>query len=208
MKAYDESAFLFVTNLKSYQVNRNFVKIVGRDVFSLGFPFLSIDKILSRVSWSYTADGAVEVALQNGVVFDSERYRLWRESVCAQPRVPKQPPVENLQSFKIAYDLLLSFYKVNVNVGREYKFSLSEKVKSELTDVLLKIYELNDMEISKEETSSAVKSAISNLRAAKIGVRLLYDLKQISLRQFTSFSKQFTELSLLLHKAAGAATHK
>ena len=47
MKAYDESAFMFVTHFKAYQVNRSFVKTVGQDVYSLGFPHLSIEKILS-----------------------------------------------------------------------------------------------------------------------------------------------------------------
>lgn len=204
MKAYDESAFLFVSNLKPYQVNRAFVKTVGREVYSLGFPFLSIEKILSGTQWNCSLDGSVEVSLPSGVSFEAEKYGAWRETVCAQPRVRKQPPAESLQSFRLAYELLLEFYKVNVNVGREYKFSLSEKVKLNLTDVLLRICELNDSEISREQIPSVTKSALESLTAAKIGIRLLYDLKQLPLSRFTSFSKSFTELSDFLHKSVNA----
>ena len=48
-KAYQQAAYLFVSNLRQYQVNRNYVKKVGEDVLSLGFPVPSSAKIRIRL---------------------------------------------------------------------------------------------------------------------------------------------------------------
>lgn len=200
MKAYDESAFLFVSHLKPYQVNRSFVKTVGKEVYSLGFPYLSTEKILSGTVWRNALDGTIEVDLPAGATFDGDGYAQWRDGVRAQPRPAKHPSSENLQCFKVAYELLLEFYKVNANVCREYKFSLSEKIKSDLMDVLLSIYALNDLSLNSEDRLAAAKSAIRHLRSAKIGVRLLHDLKQLSQNRFASFADSFTTLLQILAK--------
>ena len=197
LKAYDEAAFLFVNRIKAYQVNRTFVKTVGREVFSLGFPFPALEKILSGCAYRLTPAGNVEIVLSD-VAFDAADYRKWRESVPVQPRPTKLQSVENLRSFKSAYSLLLNFYKVNRDVCREYKFSLSEKIKESLTATLLGVYELNDPDTPADAVTEIKKNVRKNLRSAKIGVRLLYDLKQLTLKKYTDLAKEFAVLSELL----------
>ena len=115
-KAYQEAAYLFVTNLKLYQVNKNYVKKVGMDVFSLGFPVPSTAKILSGVSYKEDRE---RIWIPLNFPFDEADYVRWRESVNVQPTVSHKPASDTLLVYKHAYDLVLYFYNVNRNVERE-----------------------------------------------------------------------------------------
>ncbi len=48
-----------------------------------------------------------------------------------------------LPVYKAAYDLLLEIFKFSANLKREYKFTLGEKLKNEVTDLLTNIYKAN-----------------------------------------------------------------
>ncbi len=190
-KAYQEAAYLFVTNIKQYQINKIYVKKVETDVFSLGFPKPSEAKILADISYE-NEDGKIIIKITDSR-FDSEKYRSWKESVIVQPLPQKRPSGESLLVYKHAYDLLLQFYQVNRNVGREYKFSLSEKIKNDFQDVLLNIYFANEQKENCERLTS-VRNAIRLLVSAKIKVRLLHDLKQITLKQFAALAEKESQL--------------
>lgn len=195
-KAYQEAAYLFVANLKPYQVNKNYVKKVGVDVFSLGFPVPSTAKILSGVS--YKEDGErIWICLDSK--FDEADYLRWRESVNVQPTVSHKPSSDTLLVYKHAYDLVIYFYNVNRNVDREYKFSLSEKIKEELHEVLMNICFANE-EDSKERKFQLVEHASNMLTSAKIRIRLLHDLKQLPLKHYAVFAEKITDLSHELNK--------
>lgn len=102
---------------------------------------------------------------------------------------------DNLPVYKMTYELLTYFYKIGKNVHRDYRYTLAEKLKNELTDVLVLIYKAN----STSEKTGLLETARDKIIVAKIQLRLLSDLKQISLRQFAlsvemieSISKQLT----------------
>lgn len=195
-KAYQEAAYLFVTYLKPYQVNKNYVKKIGMDVFSLGFPVPSTSKILSGASYSEEGE---RIWIDVNSLYDEAKYVLWRETVNLQPTVSRKPSSDTLLAYKHAYDLLIYFYNVNRHVEREYKFSLSEKIKEELHETLMNICFAND-EVSREKKSQLVESANNVLTSAKIRIRLLHDLKQMSLKHYASFAEKITDLSSELKK--------
>ena len=43
-KCHNEDAMVFVKNIREYKVSKNFVKSVGEDVYSIGFPVSEIKK--------------------------------------------------------------------------------------------------------------------------------------------------------------------
>lgn len=47
-KAYERSAYLFVTNYKPFMVKKRFVKAAGREIVSIGFPTNSINSYLPK----------------------------------------------------------------------------------------------------------------------------------------------------------------
>lgn len=190
-KAYQEAAYLFVANLRQYQVNRNYVKKVGVDVLSLGFPVPSAAKILSEVN--FKEDGErIFIALPN-VLFQEEDYQRWRDSVNVQPVVVRKPSGETLLAYKHAYDLLINFYQINRNVEREYKFSLCEKIKEELHETLMKISIAAEKDAVGEKTA-LVDEAMTVLNSVKIRIRLLHDLRQISLKHYAALAEKIAGL--------------
>jgi S23 ribosomal protein. len=99
---------------------------------------------------------------------------------------------DNLPAYKAAYDLLLEVYKANINLPREYRYTLGEKIKTELADLLACIYKANSNEERKEEN---LRCAREHIAVIKLYFRLLYDLGQISQKRFIAFAEETDALS-------------
>ena len=192
-KAYQEAAYLFVKHIRNYQVNSNYIKKVQTDVLSLGFPRPSASKILAGVNYDESHE---RIVISFGTeTFIEDDYLKWRTEVIPQPIPIRKPSGDTLLIYKHTYDLVLYFYQINRNVSREYKFSLCEKIKDDLHEMLMSVYFANE-----NDDIALVKEAARRLASSKIRVRILYDLKQISLKQFSHCAEKFVDLKEELHK--------
>lgn len=180
-KAYQEAAYLFVKNIRPYQVNCNYIKKIQCDVLSLGFPKPSANKIMAGLDY-HEYGGRIVIRISN-MLFSESEYLKWRFDVVPQSVPSRNPSSEMLLVFKHSYDLLLCFYQMNRNVSREYKFSLCEKIKDELHELLMSVCFANESELISEK-ADRVRKALGCLASSKIRIRLLYDLKQISTSSF------------------------
>ena len=99
---------------------------------------------------------------------------------------------DNLPAYKAAYDLLLEVYKANINLSREYRYTLGEKMKTELVNLLACIYKANSSEERKEENLRCARECITVI---KLYLRLLHDLGQISQKRFVAFTEKTENLS-------------
>lgn len=81
-KAYEKSAYLFVTHVKPFMVKKLFVKSVNQEVVSIGFPtnslrnYFAADKIREK-------DNEAEVPLD--VTVNLSDFESWRERVVITP---------------------------------------------------------------------------------------------------------------------------
>ena len=81
-KAYERSAYIFVTRIKPFMVKRLFVKCVNREVVSIGFPtnslrsYFAADKITEK-------DNEAEVILDTAIV--PTDFEKWREGIAMTP---------------------------------------------------------------------------------------------------------------------------
>lgn len=81
-KAYERSAYIFVTRIKPFMVKRLFIKCVNREVVSIGFPtnslrsYFAADKITEK-------GNEVEVILDTAIVPDD--FEKWREGIAMTP---------------------------------------------------------------------------------------------------------------------------
>ena len=190
-KAYQEAAYMFVKKIRPYQVNCNYIKKIQSDVLSLGFPKPSADKILSGLDYSED-DGRIVIKLSD-VSFNESDYSEWRFEVIPQSVPSRKPSSDTLLVFKHSYDLVLYFYQLNKNVSREYKFSLCENIKAELHELLMSVYFANESDLPSEKTDK-IRKTLEFLASVKIRIRLLYDLKQISIKQFSLLAERMTDL--------------
>lgn len=106
---------------------------------------------------------------------------------------------DNLPVYKATYDLLLTVYRLNRNFQRDYRYTLGENVKNELVALLVCIYHANS---TLQKTEHLVK-AREHVVVVKLQIRLLMDLKQISLKQYAAAAEQIESVSKQL-----AAWHK
>lgn len=87
---------------------------------------------------------------------------------------------DNLPVYASAYDLLLFVFRLGSNFRREYRYTLGENLKNELIRVLQCVYMAN---VSRQK-EAPLQEARQGIVAVKVQLRLLADLKQISIRQY------------------------
>lgn len=93
-----------------------------------------------------------------------------------------------LPVYKSAYDLLLQIFDFSVHLSREYKFTIGEKLKNSATDVLTNIYRANRT----QDKIKFVEEAREQTELVRLYIRILHDVKQISLKK-TIFLNQYIE---------------
>lgn len=87
---------------------------------------------------------------------------------------------DNLPVYASAYDLLLFVFRLGSNFRREYRYTLGENLKNELIQVLQCVYMAN----ASRQKEAPLQKARQGIAAVKVQLRLLADLKQISIRQY------------------------
>ncbi len=86
-RAYNRSAYLWVTHICGYEVKTRYVKSVGENIFYVGFPMTALEKRLAH--HEYKRDGeCVEVECGEDD-FDDNGYIAWMESLL--PGVDGEP---------------------------------------------------------------------------------------------------------------------
>jgi four helix bundle protein len=93
---------------------------------------------------------------------------------------------EELPAFKAAYDLLQLVYTMTGNVPRDMRYTLLQDVKRTLTELMVNIYRAN----RHHDKTPYLETALDQLIAVRLQVRLMKDLKCISLKHYAQFSLQ------------------
>jgi len=100
---------------------------------------------------------------------------------------------ENLPVFKAAYDLLVEVHLMNINLTREYRHTVGEKLRNELIDLMVDIYKANTTDDCDKERNLRLVS--EHIVVVKIYMRLLHDLKQIPIKRFVALSEKTENVS-------------
>jgi Na+/H+ antiporter NhaB len=115
-----------------------------------------------------------------------------------------------LPVYKLGYSLLIQIYERSTIFSREYKYTIGEKLKNEVTDMLLNIYEANKSK--KENRGTYIDLARQNVETVRLLLRICRDLNVIGLKGFVALNVQVENLSKQLAAwqkyNAGAHTNK
>jgi four helix bundle protein len=98
---------------------------------------------------------------------------------------------DTLPVYKVSYDFLLDLFKFTKNFDREYKYTLGEDLKRETTEMIANIYRAN----SSQSRRPLLQSARENLEVVRLYLRLIKDLKQISLGKFVTLNEKIESVS-------------
>ena len=89
---------------------------------------------------------------------------------------------DNLPVFKDTYDLMLKAFKMGSNFHRDIRYTLGEDLKKELMKVLKLIYKAN----AGHDKITYISEARETMVGVKLMFRLLMDMKQLSVKQYSA----------------------
>lgn len=110
----------------------------------------------------------------------------------------------DLPVYKASYDLLLSIFVFTKNFSKEYKYSVGEALKKETMALLTLIFRAN----TRKDKVEVLQEARERIEVIRLYIRVMKDLKQISLKQFISVNETVETVSKQLtgwQKASGAS---
>jgi hypothetical protein len=87
---------------------------------------------------------------------------------------------DQLPVYKESYDLLLDLYIISKNMERDFKFTLGEKIKNEMTDLIVNVYLSN----SRIDKTTLIESSREKIEVIRLLMRLYKDLKQIKTNEY------------------------
>ena len=98
---------------------------------------------------------------------------------------------DELPVFKACYDLLLEIFRFTKNFSNEYKYTVGENLKKEAMELMTLIYRANSM----KDKFDILQRGREHIEVIRIWIRLMKDLKQISLKSFVQVNKQLENVS-------------
>ncbi len=99
---------------------------------------------------------------------------------------------DNLPVYKTTYDLLLLVFATVKEFQKDYKYTLGDKVKEKLIDLIENVYRANS---SFENRLSNIKKARENIEVIRLYIRLCKDLKIVNLKKFVDTSEKIENIS-------------
>lgn len=96
-----------------------------------------------------------------------------------------------LPVYKSCYDLLLEIFRFTKEFGREYKYTVGESIKKETIELLTLIFRAN----SRTDKAQVLQEARERIEVIRLFIRLMKDMRQISLKRFVQVNQRVEEVS-------------
>jgi len=103
-RAYEVSAYLFIRNIKDYQIKKKHYKNVGKDIVFLGFPNSVLDDILSKHNVAIEKNGS---RTTKGNFYEA----IEKQNKIARDHKPTQEEQETFLSSMNSYLGIMEHYK-------------------------------------------------------------------------------------------------
>jgi len=96
-----------------------------------------------------------------------------------------------LPVYKATYDLLLGIFQFTKEFGKEYKYTVGESLKKETIELLTLIYRAN----TKRNKEDVLQAAREHIEVIRLLIRVMKDMKQISLEKFVKINESVEQVS-------------
>lgn len=84
-----------------------------------------------------------------------------------------------LNVYKATYSLLFELLSASKSFNRDFKYTLGENLKNEMIDAMMYIWRANSV----YDKEGNIATAREKIEKCRLYIRLLFDLRQISLEQ-------------------------
>lgn len=222
-KAYEQSAYV-LTRLYGFKPTKRYIKLIGEEVISVGFPEESLQKYLSNarvdrekkilrawvqcpqsdqsfIEWKNATKIKEKKEVTNPLYTDPSAPQGGTSPNSEEELEKQSSRVKDigLPVFRLAYDLLLRLFHDCQKMSKDYRYTLGEDIKKRLLRLEVCIYHANDQKEA-EQKRRYITEALENLIEVKICVRILHDSKQLSLKQFAYLCEKMVEVEDHLKK--------
>ena len=92
---------------------------------------------------------------------------------------------QHLPIYKQTYDILMRTMAATKDFPREYKFTLGQKIKDELMELVVHIYRANSA-INKKQH---IESILERIQSIQLLLRLSHDMKILSRRNYAALAQ-------------------
>ena len=97
---------------------------------------------------------------------------------------------QHLPIYKQTYDILLRTMIATKDFPREYKFTLGQKLKDELVELVVVIYRAN----SSTDKKQHIESILERIQAIQLFMRLSHDMKILARSHYAALSEMTDKL--------------
>jgi len=116
--------------------------------------------------------------------------------ICYLSRVAKESVVimaqyQHLPIYKLTYDLLLKIIHVTKNFPRDYKYTLGQKLKDEIIELVIMIYKAN----SSKDKEKHIEMILENIQVVQLLIRLSHDIKILPRKQYADIAEKVDSLA-------------
>ena len=98
---------------------------------------------------------------------------------------------ENLPVYKAAYDLFQDITLLRSQMKREYKYTIGERLLNETIELIINVYKANRSKTKK----GFIADAQEHTEIIRLLLRLLKDIKEISLKRFVALNQKIEMVS-------------
>ena len=98
---------------------------------------------------------------------------------------------DHLPVYRTTYDFLIQTFGVVKEFPKEYKYTLGDKIKNEIIELIANVYRAN----TQKEKGDTIQQARENTEILRLYIRLLKDLRIIGLEKFISLNLSIESIS-------------
>ncbi len=207
-RAYEHSAQRFSQKIApSFQVRAKHYKNENCTLCFVGFPKANTLQILKKagVSESLYSQPKKGIAYIDGLAAEDD-FTVWKQLKVNAFDLPAhekrdvlmhpdrtQKHLSWLQIYKACYDLAVELHKYSALVKREYKYTIGERICNASIDLALSAYAVANGTSSAEKELPVMRS---NVDAVRMMLRLLVDLKHMSVKSFSCLNEKIEYIYL------------
>lgn len=96
-----------------------------------------------------------------------------------------------LPVYRVSYDLIVEIFAFTKQFGKEYKYTIGERLKNEAIELVIGIYQAN----MRRDKDTAILSARERVETIRLLVRILKDVQQIGIERLISVNEKIESLS-------------
>lgn len=211
-RAYEYSAMRFYEKIAPFKISFRHYKNEGVTLCYLGFPSRNMASILQKTNYDLSVYVTVsqELAFLDGFTSEMD-FIVWKENKMSEVDLeaqevnetlmhPERKPkkMSALQLFKASYDLMVRLHQFVMLISKEHKYTIGERICHSSIEMTMEAYRWAHENRGKSVSDSSSHSAIirSSIDTIRIMLRLLIDLKKMSMKSFVSLNQQIEDIYL------------